>query len=356
MTNEISQRTTSVTEGKGANSARSRRRQRRKDMRGNADENNALEVRKGGKNKPRNNKSNSQRGKPTRRTSFSSEKTLQSDCSSVTASLSDDSSSSLSATSSPTRTSKPQHEKTAKQPQKWRKKRLPKRNNKKKSTHNTAAATIVAVEKITEEEKARFVALDCEMVGVGPHGEQSALARVSIVNWDGDVIFDTFVKVDEPVTDYRTFVSGVREADIEYGMDFDECRERVKDILEDRIIVGHALKNDFHALDMTHPWHQIRDTARYEHFMKKSKTCPEMLLPKKLKVLAKDKLGMLIQEEGKEHCSVEDATAAMELYKKARRKWELAVEWKMKKTAEIVTLQAEETHEFYSSCEESVSQ
>eukprot|EP00957_Ditylum_brightwellii_P134585 10260858-Ditylum_brightwellii.AAC.1 len=64
------------------------------------------------------------------------------------------------------------------------------------------------------------------MVGTGQYGETSALARVSIVNWDGDVIFDTFVKVEEEVTDYRTFVSGVRETDVESGMDFDECQER----------------------------------------------------------------------------------------------------------------------------------
>lgn len=286
--------------------------------------------------KTRNGKNASRR----RSTGRSFEKVLHSDCSSATASLSDDSSTS-SITQPPIRHTKPQHEKL--KSTKCKRKRTPKKSGKKKAT-----TTVVEVEKLTEEEKAQYVGLDCEMVGTGQYGETSALARVSIVNWDGDVIFDTFVKVEEEVTDYRTFVSGVRETDVESGIDFDECQERVKEILHGKTIVGHALKNDFYALNLTHPWHQIRDTARYDPFMKKSKTC-EKLLPKKLKVLAKDKLGMIIQEDGKEHCSVEDATAAMELYKKARRKWEIAVEWKMNKTAEIVTLQVEEAHEFYSS-------
>jgi len=38
-----------------------------------------------------------------------------------------------------------------------------------------------------------IVALDCEMVGVGFDGEQSALARVSIVDWNGFVLLDTYV-------------------------------------------------------------------------------------------------------------------------------------------------------------------
>lgn len=36
----------------------------------------------------------------------------------------------------------------------------------------------------------KIVALDCEMVGVGPSGYRSVLARVSIVNGQGDVLMD----------------------------------------------------------------------------------------------------------------------------------------------------------------------
>jgi len=51
--------------------------------------------------------------------------------------------------------------------------------------------------------------MDCEMVGVGPNGFQSVLARVSLVNFHGHVILDKFVKSMEPITDYRTAVSGI---------------------------------------------------------------------------------------------------------------------------------------------------
>lgn len=63
----------------------------------------------------------------------------------------------------------------------------------------------------------RVVAIDCEMVGVGPDGEDSILARASLVNQFGKCIYDKYVKPTERVTDYRTAVSGIRPQDIRNG-------------------------------------------------------------------------------------------------------------------------------------------
>mmetsp|Transcript_14288 Transcript_14288/g.20916 ORF Transcript_14288/g.20916 Transcript_14288/m.20916 type:complete len:309 (+) Transcript_14288:135-1061(+) len=186
---------------------------------------------------------------------------------------------------------------------------------------------------ISEDEKARYVALDCEMVGVGPGGYDSALARVSIVNWDGIIMLDTFVRVPVPVTDYRTFVSGIRAEDLqsEFAMDVRECRSRVRSLIDDKILIGHALKNDLQALKITHPWYNTRDTAKYSPFMKQHYQM-EGLVPRKLRDLAYEKLGQCIQMEGEEHCSIVDAMAALDLYKSVRNKWEKVIQWKMKKT------------------------
>ena len=59
--------------------------------------------------------------------------------------------------------------------------------------------------------------MDCEMVGVGEEGKDNILARVSLVNQYGQCIYDKFVKASETVTDYRTFVSGVRAEDMANG-------------------------------------------------------------------------------------------------------------------------------------------
>ena len=59
--------------------------------------------------------------------------------------------------------------------------------------------------------------MDCEMVGVGINGEEHMLARVSIVNTHGHVIYDKYVAPQEKVIDYRTAVSGIRPENIKDG-------------------------------------------------------------------------------------------------------------------------------------------
>ena len=60
--------------------------------------------------------------------------------------------------------------------------------------------------------------MDCEMVGTGPNGESSIIARVSIVNAYGVCLYDEFVKPKEKVTDFRTSISGVRPSDLKKGI------------------------------------------------------------------------------------------------------------------------------------------
>ena len=47
-----------------------------------------------------------------------------------------------------------------------------------------------------------ILALDCEMCMV--EGDEFALTRISIVNWDGEVVMDDLVIPDKPITDYLT--------------------------------------------------------------------------------------------------------------------------------------------------------
>lgn len=46
----------------------------------------------------------------------------------------------------------------------------------------------------------RILAMDCEMVGVGLSGKTSVLARCSIVDYDGNVVYDKHVRPVEKVT------------------------------------------------------------------------------------------------------------------------------------------------------------
>jgi len=61
------------------------------------------------------------------------------------------------------------------------------------------------------------------MVGVGIDGEESSLARVSIVNYHGVVLLDEVVKQRERVVDFRTEWSGIRPGDMVNGKFVPSC-------------------------------------------------------------------------------------------------------------------------------------
>ncbi|NXV01401.1 REXO4 exonuclease, partial [Cettia cetti] len=180
-----------------------------------------------------------------------------------------------------------------------------------------------SVEQVLVKEKAfdgltRAVAMDCEMVGVGPKGEDSILARVSIVNQFGKCVYDKYVKPTEKVTDYRTAVSGIRPQNISTGEDFKTVQKEVAEILKGRILVGHALQNDLKVLLLDHPQKMIRDTQRYKPFKQRVKSSRPSL-----KLLCERLLNVQVQTA--EHCSIQDAQAAMRLYTLEKKKWEAAV-------------------------------
>uniref|UniRef100_A0A8D3C308 Interferon stimulated exonuclease gene n=1 Tax=Scophthalmus maximus TaxID=52904 RepID=A0A8D3C308_SCOMX len=105
------------------------------------------------------------------------------------------------------------------------------------------------------------VALDCEMVGTGPGGRCSELARCSILDYRGHVLYDKYVRPCLPVTDYRTRWSGIRRHHLHNATPFVQAREEIISILEGKVIVGHSIYNDFDALDVLHPCHMVRDTS-----------------------------------------------------------------------------------------------
>jgi len=194
---------------------------------------------------------------------------------------------------------------------------------------------------LSQEEKDQYIALVCEMVGIGYNGHRSSLARVCMVDWDGNTVLDLHVRQHQQVTDYRTFVSGITEKHLtsENAVELYECQRLVEKIVKNKILVGHALKNDLSALNIFHEWHQLRDTGKYEPF-KKLRFNDGVLWPRKLKELTKEKLGRDIQLLGRPHCPFEDAKAALALYKRVRNKWEKVMKYKMKKTREIEEIQA----------------
>ncbi|XP_066117892.1 interferon-stimulated 20 kDa exonuclease-like 2 [Saccopteryx bilineata] len=166
----------------------------------------------------------------------------------------------------------------------------------------------------------KIVAIDCEMVGTGPKGHVSSLARCSIINYNGDVLYDEYVLPPCHIVDYRTRWSGIRKHHMVNATPFRIARGQILKILTGKIVVGHAIHNDFKALQYFHPKSLTRDTSHIPPLNRKA-NCPENATIS-LKHLTKKLLNRDIQAGKGGHSSVEDAQATMELYKLVEVEWE----------------------------------
>lgn len=166
----------------------------------------------------------------------------------------------------------------------------------------------------------KLVAMDCEMVGTGPGGKCSEVARCSIVNYYGSVVYDKYILPRRPVTHYRTRWSGIRKHHLQQAVAFEDAQNEIVNILTGNIIVGHALFNDFQVLEISVPPLIIRDTCScglLQGLYNASIRCNVSLKKLSLKLLNRT-----IQSGRNGHCSVEDACAAMDLYKLVEHQWE----------------------------------
>ncbi|CAI4955736.1 CFC_HP_G0021200.mRNA.1.CDS.1 [Saccharomyces cerevisiae] len=148
-------------------------------------------------------------------------------------------------------------------------------------------------------------ALDCEMC----LSEQGlVLTRISLVNFDNEVIYEELVKPDVPIVDYLTRYSGITEEKLTVGAK-KTLREVQKDLLKiisrSDILIGHSLQNDLKVMKLKHPL--VVDTAIIYHHKAGDPFKPS------LKYLSETFLNKSIQNG--EHDSVEDARACLELTK-----------------------------------------
>ncbi|XP_010899892.1 interferon-stimulated 20 kDa exonuclease-like 2 [Esox lucius] len=166
----------------------------------------------------------------------------------------------------------------------------------------------------------KYLAMDCEMVGTGPKGRNSELARCSIVSYNGDVVYDRYIKPTNPVTDYRTRWSGISWHQLVKAMPFQHARKEILKILAGKVVIGHAVHNDFKSLSYSHPAVLTRDTSRIPLLNQKAGFLENEVAS--LKRLTKALFNRNIQTGKKGHSSVEDAKATMELYKVVEVDWE----------------------------------
>ena len=144
---------------------------------------------------------------------------------------------------------------------------------------------------------------------------------MSIVNYNGHVLYDKYVRPAGRITDFRTWVSGITPAHLKESngaISFSEAKKNSHRILKDKIIVGHSIHHDFKALE----YEGMQDTENKRvrdltHFPKYKNQFGQIM---SLKNLSSLHLGRTIQQG--QHNSVIDAKASMALYRVNEKEWE----------------------------------
>ena len=109
---------------------------------------------------------------------------------------------------------------------------------------------------------------------------------------------------------------------VKKGTPFYNAREEVRKLLRGKLVVVHHFYHDFDAIQICFdiPKGNFRDTSTFKPLRKEAGE--DVTKPyAKLTMLAKAILGLCIQKT-KPHDPVEDAKAAMDLYKFVQQEWE----------------------------------
>jgi len=197
-----------------------------------------------------------------------------------------------------------------------------------------------------DHEKYSFIAMDGEMIYTTMGVE---LARLSFVDWNENVILDVLIEPVGKIVDWNSRFSGLNAEMIdqfipvlpsELSLDstttitdihssfpekgkgkmisFDNLWKILIShyIKPDTIILGHSLENDLHYMGLEH-WNVIDTTHLFPHKSFVLGSEGNIIKFKySLKILAKEKLGLFIQESTAfGHSSVEDSKICLKLLK-----------------------------------------
>ncbi|KAI0271571.1 hypothetical protein BC834DRAFT_450707 [Gloeopeniophorella convolvens] len=189
-----------------------------------------------------------------------------------------------------------------------------------KYRQDNSSASLLSPYKIHLPDK--FMAVSAQIVyGTGDTINVPMVARVSVADYRGNMLLDTLVRPTQEVTDHRTAQTGLVAAHFVNAPSFAEVRHLVINLVQDKIIVGHCIWQFLFVLGLRHPAIDTRDVASFLTF-RRVLGCGSTVPP--LHVLSHRLMGRPMGA-GHEH-PLENARAALDLYRSAEHVWEEAID------------------------------
>ncbi|KAG8936344.1 hypothetical protein FRC03_000132 [Tulasnella sp. 419] len=147
------------------------------------------------------------------------------------------------------------------------------------------------------------------------------VARCAIVDYRGQVIYDFFVQPTAEVTNYRTPTTGLESKHLQPGsaLPFQQVQQDVARFIQGKIVVGYQLYKDFSVLGLSHQAIDTRDVGLFLPFRNALGAQDMVSLVKLVEQLMRRTIQAGYQNP------VEDARAALDLFRSYEEEWERSI-------------------------------
>ena len=71
-----------------------------------------------------------------------------------------------------------------------------------------------------------------------------AIARISIVNYYGNTLYDKLIKPETSILDYRSTISGIKEGSLDNAPSIKQCREEIILLLKFIVVKNYKGKSN----------------------------------------------------------------------------------------------------------------
>ncbi|KAG9007910.1 hypothetical protein FRB94_013857 [Tulasnella sp. JGI-2019a] len=163
---------------------------------------------------------------------------------------------------------------------------------------------------------AEYISLSTVAVGAGQGGSMPILARVTLSDKRGQILYDTLVIPTAPVVSYRTQSTGLDASSFSTAIPFEKAQAATAKLLEGNVLIGHSLWSDLSVLGIAHPAVDTRDLGLFLPFRATLGTPNTVIgLPTLVWHFMRRKMTM-------EQDSAECARASMDLFRAHQKEWE----------------------------------
>ncbi|KAF6766241.1 hypothetical protein DFP72DRAFT_11900 [Ephemerocybe angulata] len=163
------------------------------------------------------------------------------------------------------------------------------------------------------------------MVSIGAttthYGQKNVpmIARVTLVDYNGNTLLDTYVRPTYHITDYRSAQTGLDYSHLQAAPTFTQVQDAVARLIQNNILVGYRIWDFLSGIGLNHPAIDTRDMALYRPLRKRLKSRFLIELPTLVRWFIGKEIG-----RGYEN-SLEDGVSSMELYQACQTRFESVI-------------------------------